>query len=79
MEVSWKKKIDDFYEAIKERGYEVKLNEASVDPYVYEQLEHTVSKNNYHHVSVKEHFIVTAPLEYVIDIIEEEFKTLETK
>ena len=79
MAVSWKNKIDDFYEAMKERGYKVKLNKSSVDPHVYELLEHVVTKDDFYHVSVKEHLIVDAPLEYVISLVEKEFEVLEAK
>lgn len=76
MEVSWKVKVEEFCRLMKQKGYKVKINEESMDPFDY-RLEHIVSKDDYYHVSVSEKMIIEAPIEYSVQLVEEEFKRLE--
>lgn len=74
--MSNKDKLDEFYNAMKERGYTVKLYPLSVDSIVY-RLSHIVTSENYYHYVIDERTILDAPIDYLINLIEKEFKQLK--
>lgn len=72
----FKEKVEKFYSAMKEKGYEVELVEESVKPFSYE-LQHLVTKEGIYHITIAEKLITEAPMDYLKGLVDEEFKRLE--
>ncbi|MEK5175096.1 hypothetical protein NST63_18015 [Heyndrickxia sp. FSL W8-0496] len=70
----WSKKIKEFHDFMKERGYTVEVE--SLNQFVYD-IRHIVTKDDHYYVSIEEKMIIEAPIEYLTEYVEKKFKLLE--